>query len=58
MAANALVAPAPADPFKRPDGASFLLVAPVMLSAAATLWLLVLADPLASFLAPLWAPAP
>jgi multicomponent Na+:H+ antiporter subunit D len=56
LAANALTGPAPTDPFKRPDGASIMLVAPVMLSAAATLWLLVLADPLATFLAPLWAP--
>jgi multicomponent Na+:H+ antiporter subunit D len=58
MAANALVGRAPTDPFKRPDGASFMLVAPVMLCAAATLFLLVLADPLATFLAPLWAPPP
>lgn len=55
LAAHALAGPTPTDPFKRPDGASFLLVAPAMLSAAATLWLLVLADPLASYLAPLWA---
>jgi multicomponent Na+:H+ antiporter subunit D len=54
LAANALVGSAPTDPFKRPDGASIMLVAPVILSAAATLWLLVLADPLATFLAPLW----
>lgn len=54
LAANALVGRAPTDPFKRPDGASILLVAPVILCAIATLWLLVLADPLASFLAPLW----
>jgi hypothetical protein len=31
-------------------------VAPVILSAAATLWLLVVADPLASFLSPVWTP--
>lgn len=58
LAANALAARAPTDAFKRPDGASILLVAPVVLSAAATLWLLVLADPLASFLAPTWTPTP
>ncbi len=58
MAANALVGRAPTDPFKRPDGASFMLVAPVMLCAAATLCLLVFADPLATFLAPLWATPP
>jgi multicomponent Na+:H+ antiporter subunit D len=52
LAANALAGKAPTDAFKRPDGASILLAAPVILSAAATLWLLVLADPLASFLSP------
>ena len=54
LAANALVGQAPTDPFKRPDGASIMLVAPVVISAAATLWLLVAADPLAVFLSPLW----
>lgn len=58
LAANALAGRAPTDAFKRPDGASILLAAPVILSAAATLWLLVLADPLATFLAPIWTPAP
>lgn len=58
LAANALAARAPTDAFKRPDGASILLAAPVILSAAATLWLLVLADPLASFLSPIWTPNP
>lgn len=56
LAANAFAERAPADAFKRPDGASILLVAPVILCAAATLWLLVLADPLASFLSPVWTP--
>lgn len=56
LAASAFAERAPADAFKRPDGASILLVAPVILSAAATLWLLVLADPLASFLSPVWTP--
>jgi multicomponent Na+:H+ antiporter subunit D len=56
LAANAFAARAPVDPFKRPDGASILLVAPVILAAAATLSLLVLADPLASFLSPMWTP--
>jgi len=54
LAANALVAPAPKEEHARPDGASLMLSAPVILSAAATLWLLVLADPVAWFLAPLW----
>lgn len=54
LAANTLAGKAPTDAFKRPDGASILLAAPVILSAAATLWLLVLADPLSSFLAPIW----
>lgn len=58
LAANALAARAPTDAFKRPDGASILLAAPVILSAVATLWLLVLADPLAAFLSPIWTPGP
>lgn len=58
LAANTLAGKAPTDAFKRPDGASILLAAPVILSAAATLWLLVLADPLASFLSPIWTPGP
>jgi len=56
LAASAFAERAPADAFKRPDGASILLVAPVILSAAATLWVLVVADPLASFLSPVWTP--
>lgn len=56
LAANAFAGRAPTDAFKRPDGASILLVAPVILGAAATLGLLVLADPLASFLSPVWTP--
>lgn len=58
LAANALAARAPGDVYTRPDGASFLLVAPAVVCAAATLWLLVLADPLASFLSPVWTPQP
>ncbi|MGE0596616.1 MAG: proton-conducting transporter membrane subunit [Hyphomonadaceae bacterium] len=58
LAASALASEAPPDPFKRPDGASLMLVAPVVMSAAATLWLLLTADPLASYLAPLWEPPP
>ncbi len=58
LAANALAAKAPADAFKRPDGASILLAVPVLVSALATLWLLVLANPLAVFLAPTWTPRP
>ncbi len=54
LAANALAARAPADAFKRPDGASILLAAPVILCAVATLSLLVFADSLAVFLAPIW----
>ncbi|MBK8544431.1 MAG: hypothetical protein IPL62_13320 [Caulobacteraceae bacterium] len=54
LAANALAARAPTDAFKRPDGASILLAAPVILAAAATLSLLVLADPLADYLSPIW----
>lgn len=56
LAANALAARAPTDAFKRPDGASILLAAPVILAAAATLSLLVLADSIAVFLSPIWTP--
>jgi multicomponent Na+:H+ antiporter subunit D len=56
LAANALAGKAPTDAFRRPDGASILLAAPVILGAAATLWLLLVADPLASFLSPIWTP--
>ncbi len=58
LAANAFASRAPADAFKHPDGASFWLVAPVFLGALATLWLLVMADPLANFLSPTWTPEP
>lgn len=54
LAASALAGRAPTDAFKRPDGASLLLAAPVILSAGATLWLLVLAEPLVNFLQPFW----
>lgn len=56
LAANAFAGRAPTDAFRRPDVASILLVAPVILGAAATLGLLALADPLASFLSPVWTP--
>jgi len=56
LAAAALAARAPTDAFKRPDGASILLATPVIIGAAATLWLLVLAAPLATFLSPVWTP--
>jgi multicomponent Na+:H+ antiporter subunit D len=56
LAANTFAGRAPTDAFKRPDGASILLAAPVILGAAATLGLLFLADPLASFLSPVWTP--
>lgn len=55
LTAHALGAPAPpVDAMKRPDGASILLTAPVVIAAAATLSLLFYADPLAVFLAPMW----
>jgi len=54
LTGNAVAAPAPADAFKRADGASIMLVAPVVLSGAATLLLLVLADSLSRYLGPLW----
>jgi multicomponent Na+:H+ antiporter subunit D len=57
LAANAIAGKAPTDAFRRPDGASIFLAAPVLIGAAATLSLLVLADPLANFLAPVWTPA-
>ena len=52
LAANALVGPAPVDPFKRSEGASLLLVTPIVLGAAATLWLLLAANTAAWFLGP------
>ncbi|HVY85008.1 MAG TPA: proton-conducting transporter membrane subunit [Caulobacterales bacterium] len=58
LTANAIAAPAPPDAFKRADGASILLVAPVVLSGLATLLLLVIADPLSRFLGPLWGVTP
>ncbi|MGE3142348.1 MAG: proton-conducting transporter membrane subunit [Hyphomonadaceae bacterium] len=54
LAAGALVARAPQEAFKRPDGASVLMVAPVVIGAAATLSLLFWADPLANFLSAIW----
>lgn len=56
LAANALAGEAPRDAFKKPDGASIALVAPVVIAAAATLLLLIWADPLAEYLAPMWTP--
>jgi multicomponent Na+:H+ antiporter subunit D len=56
LAVSALAGRAPTDAFKRPDGASILLAAPVVLGALATLALLLFADPLASYLAPMWTP--
>lgn len=54
LAAKALAGAAPQDAFKRPDGASILLVAPVTVAAIATASLLFLADPLALFLSTIW----
>jgi multicomponent Na+:H+ antiporter subunit D len=56
LAAKAFASSAPVDAFKRPDGASILMAAPIVIAAAATLSLLVLADPLATFLSPVWTP--
>lgn len=59
LTAHALGAPAPpVDAMKRPDGASILLTAPVVIAAAATLSLLFYADRLAVFLAPMWSAPP
>ena len=58
LAANALAAQASTDALRRPDGASFMLAAPAVVAAAATLGLLVLANPLAVFLSPVWTPTP
>jgi multicomponent Na+:H+ antiporter subunit D len=55
-AARALSEPTPENPFKQPDGATVLLAAPVALGALATLALLLVADPLAAFLSPIWTP--
>jgi multicomponent Na+:H+ antiporter subunit D len=56
LAANAIAGKAPTDAFRRPDGASFFLAVPILVGAVATLSLLVLADPLANFLTPIWTP--
>jgi multicomponent Na+:H+ antiporter subunit D len=56
LAANALAGKAPTDAFRRPDGASIFLAAPIVVGAAATLSLLALADSLATFLSPVWTP--
>lgn len=53
-AASALAGPRPADPVRRPDGASILMVAPVVIGAGLTLSLMFLADPLARFLSTIW----
>ena len=58
LAANALAHEAPVDAFTRPDGASIVLVAPVVLAGIATLSLLLFADPLAAYLSPVWTPTP
>ncbi|MES1202872.1 MAG: proton-conducting transporter membrane subunit [Pseudomonadota bacterium] len=54
LTASAVASPAPADAFKRADGASIMLVAPVVVCGAATLLLLVMANPIFLFLQPLW----
>ncbi len=54
LAAAALAGPAPENAFRRPDGASILLVAPVIVAAVATTALLFLADPIAVFLSSIW----
>src|SRR5262249_38670385 len=54
LAAGAIAGNAPNEAFRRPAGASIMLVARVSLGAVATLALLVLADPLLKFLAPMW----
>ena len=56
LAANALAGRAPTDAFRRPDGASIFLAAPIVIGAMATLSLLALADSLATFLSPVWTP--
>jgi multicomponent Na+:H+ antiporter subunit D len=56
LAANALAGKAPTDAFRKPDGASIFLAAPIVIGAAATLSLLALADSLATFLSPVWTP--
>ncbi|MGE0828772.1 MAG: complex I subunit 5 family protein [Hyphomonadaceae bacterium] len=58
LAARAFVAAAPTDPFQRPDGASILLVAPIVFGAAMTLGLIATVDALYRFLTPIWLTPP
>lgn len=58
LAAKALFAPAPADPFVRTDGAPILLVVPSLIAAVLILALLFLVSPVADFLWRAWGMAP
>jgi multicomponent Na+:H+ antiporter subunit D len=57
-AVRAFSAPAPDNPFRRADGASIVMVAPITIGAVLLAGLLVLLDPITSYLAPLWEAAP
>ncbi len=54
VATRAFAAPAPQDPFKRPDGASLLMVAPIFTAAVLLAALVFLVDPINVYFAPIW----
>jgi multicomponent Na+:H+ antiporter subunit D len=58
VAARAMSGPAPDQPFSRTDATPLLSLITVVLAAASTASLVVLVDPLARFLAPLWEAQP
>jgi len=54
IATRAFASPAPADPFKRPDGASVLMVAPIFTAAVLLAAFVFLVDPINVYFAPIW----
>jgi multicomponent Na+:H+ antiporter subunit D len=58
VATRAFADPAPKDPFKRADGASLLMVAPIVFGVVILAALLFLVDPINIYFAPIWEVAP
>jgi multicomponent Na+:H+ antiporter subunit D len=54
VATRAFASPAPSDPFKRPDGASLLMVAPIVACAILLTALVFVVDPVNAYFAPIW----
>jgi multicomponent Na+:H+ antiporter subunit D len=54
VATRSFASPAPSDPFKRPDGASLLMVAPIFTAAVLLAALVFLVDPINAYFAPIW----